>query len=73
MDKRDYRSISMSGAKTWRILSTIIPLCECYFSKRALLASYEVVHQIAQCKKKFHTIAEELILSAALDMVFVML
>ncbi|XP_040297427.1 zinc finger BED domain-containing protein 5-like [Bufo bufo] len=41
-------------------------------NQRALLASYKVAYQIAQCKKN-HTIAEELILPAALDMVSVML
>ncbi|KAL6476274.1 hypothetical protein MHYP_G00147730 [Metynnis hypsauchen] len=41
-------------------------------NQRALLASYKVAYQIAQCKKP-HTIAEELILPAALDMVSVML
>ena len=41
-------------------------------NQRALLASYKVAYQIAQCKKP-HSIAEELILPAALDMVSVML
>ena len=38
----------------------------------ALLASYKVAYRIAQCKKP-HTIAEDLILPAALDMVSTML
>ncbi|XP_053171455.1 zinc finger BED domain-containing protein 5-like [Scomber japonicus] len=41
-------------------------------NQRALLASYKVAYQIARCKKP-HTIGEELILPAALDMVSVML
>ena len=41
-------------------------------NQRALLASYKVAYQVAQSKKP-HTIAEELILPAALDMVSVML
>jgi hypothetical protein len=37
-----------------------------------LLASYKVAHRIAKCKKP-HTITEELILSAAVDMVNIMI
>jgi hypothetical protein len=37
-----------------------------------LLASYKVADRVAKCKK-FHTIAEELILPAALDMVNIMI
>ncbi|KAM3838159.1 zinc finger BED domain-containing protein 5-like [Diretmus argenteus] len=41
-------------------------------NSKAQLASYKVAYKIAQCKKP-HTIAEELILPAALDMVSTML
>ena len=41
-------------------------------NQQALLASYKVAYQIAQCKKPY-TIGEELILPAAVDMVSVML
>jgi hypothetical protein len=37
-----------------------------------LLASYKVAHRITKCKKS-HTIAEELILPAAVDMVNIMI
>ncbi len=39
---------------------------------KAQLASYKIAYRVAQCKKS-HTIAEELILPAAIDMVSVML
>ena len=40
-------------------------------SSKALLASYPVAHRIVKCKKP-HTIAEELILPAAVDLVSTM-
>ena len=41
-------------------------------SSKALLASYQVVHRIVKCKKP-HTIAERLILPAAVDLVGTMI
>nr|XP_055067936.1 zinc finger BED domain-containing protein 5-like [Misgurnus anguillicaudatus] len=42
------------------------------FNRNAQMASFKVAHRIAQCKKP-HTIAEQLILPSAIDMVSIML
>ena len=49
-----------------RQVSTISKFMQ--LSSKALLASYQVVHRIFKCKKP-HTIAKELILPAAVDLV----
>ncbi|XP_029729922.2 zinc finger BED domain-containing protein 5-like [Aedes albopictus] len=43
-----------------------------HINSNALLASYKVAYRVAQCKKS-HTIAEELILPAAVDLVSTMI
>ena len=53
-----------------RQVSTISKFTQ--FPSKALLASYQVAHRIAKCKKP-HSIAEELILPAAIDLATTMI
>ena len=65
---RDFFARKLNDLK--RQLSTISKFTQ--LSSKALLASYQVAHKIVKCKKP-HTIAEELILPAAVNLVSTMI
>ena len=65
---RDFFAQNLNDLK--RQVSTISKFTQ--LSLKALLASYQMAHKIFKCKKP-HTIAEELILPAAVDLVSTMI
>ena len=66
--RRDFFARKLNDLK--RQVSTILKFTQ--LSSKTLLASYQVALRIVKCKKP-HTVAEELILSAAIDLVSTMM